>query len=71
VQSGARSVKRKKKLDPWEQLGALIRDYGEWCRSDEMKGGGDPEYMPVVEAELALARARLNAHINEMRRMQE
>ncbi len=67
-------MKRKKKeapVDPWNKLLVLIYEYGEACRADEMKGGGDPTYMEVVEAEFKLARARVEAHVTDMKRRVE
>lgn len=60
--------KKESKPDQWNALVGLIAQYGEMCRADEMKGGGDPADAQVIEAEFALAQARLNAHIDKLRR---
>ncbi len=52
----------------WNKLGKLINAYAEAYASDAMKGGGDPIDVPVIEAELVAANARVNAQIALIRR---
>lgn len=68
-------MKRKAKPAPvdeapalWDQLTTLIQEYADAQEVDSWKGGGDPDYVEVKEAMLVLARAKLNAHISELRR---
>lgn len=67
-----REIPRKPTVaSKWEQLIAAIAVYGDACRADEMKGGGDPESLPVIEAQLQLATARVNEIIAVLRREYE
>lgn len=50
----------------WSHLRALITRYGEACRADAMKGGGDPESIPEIEKELELAKFRVDNAINNL-----
>jgi len=52
-----------------DTLVKLIEAYAEVSRADEMKGGGDPDAIPVIAAELELARAKLNAQLEHLRRL--
>lgn len=42
----------------------LISEYGQACRADEMKGGGDPLFSHVTELECVLADERIAAQLN-------
>lgn len=64
----ARKKQTKREPDDWQKLVDLIADYGAACRADEMKGGGDPDAIPEIEAYLELARCRINTHLAHMRR---
>lgn len=64
----ATAKKKAKSPNKWEQLSTLIQEYADAQEADSWKGGGDPDAIPVVEAQLQLARARLNAHIWTMQR---
>lgn len=63
--------RKRKEPTKWDVLRQFIVDYAEWCRADEMKGGGDPLSIPEIEASLSLARAKLEAHIAKMIREEE
>lgn len=62
---------KKKEPTKWETLTHLIGEYVEWCRADEMKGGGDPTAISEIEAGLELARVKLMGHIQRMIREEE
>jgi hypothetical protein len=49
----------------------LIAAYTEASIQESWKGGGDPLDVPVLEAELALARLKLEAHIATREREDE
>jgi hypothetical protein len=53
--------------DQWLKLWRLILNYGNACRADEMKGGGDPLDIPIIEMELKLARDKLGLQYDRMR----
>jgi hypothetical protein len=55
------------KEDDWMRLVKLITDYAVAYADDNMKGGGDPDAIPIIEQELERSRMRLNYHINLMR----
>lgn len=57
-----------KPLDPWEGLIELIQAYGDACRADETKGGGDPADFDVIEKECELATLKVNSYIEKMKR---
>ena len=59
---------RRKKSDRWDILATLIVEYGDACRADEMKGAGAPEDADVIEAQLVLVRAKIDAHMAKMQR---
>lgn len=59
------------RADGFDELMELVKDYGECCRADEMKGGGDPYDVPLIEAQLELARIKLEVHVARMRRGRE
>lgn len=63
--------KRQPKPNKWEQLGTLIAEYAEAYVADSWKGGGDPESIPLIEAQLEVARLKLEEHIRVMRRDEE
>lgn len=63
-----KKTKETKESNAWDGLIALIEDYAEASRADEMKGGGDPSSFAEIAAFLELARAKLNGHIARMRR---
>lgn len=68
----AESSKHKKiDDDRWATLEELITAFADAQESDSWKGGGDPEYIPVIEAELELAKLKLRTHIDYMRRYYE
>jgi hypothetical protein len=52
----------------WRRLRALIELYKVAAIREAEKGGGDPEVVPVLEAELKLEKARLDYHIRDMER---
>ena len=60
--------KPKSKASAYDVLRRLIRMYGNACRMDEMKGGGDPADYDAIETEMKLARMRLESHITKMER---
>lgn len=60
--------KPKKPPNPWVTLVNLITEYGQALVNESWKGGGDPAHYEIVELELKLHRAKLNAHIQEMKR---
>lgn len=60
--------KAAKKVDPWIRLAQLITKYADAAIDDSWKGGGDPDSIPVIEAQLQLAAAELTAHIALMKR---
>lgn len=55
----------------WETLEELIQQLADAQEADSWKGGGDPEYIPVIEAELELAKLKLRTHIDHMRNYYE
>lgn len=57
--------------DQLDVLRQLIADYVECARADEIKGGGDPLAIPEIEAELNLARTKLEIHIAKLARDEE
>jgi hypothetical protein len=59
---------KRKDSDPWQILRTLIWEYGQASRADEMKGGGDPDQMDIIELECELAQRRLESHIRAMER---
>jgi len=63
-----KSLAQRRAETDWNALRALINEYVEAEVADSWKGGGDPADAPVVEANLALALAKLNAHIERMQR---
>ena len=66
-------MKKKKvrtpRKEPLAELADLIHIYTEASRADEMKGGGDPNNYEIIEAELELSRAKLNAQIQYIREL--
>ena len=52
----------------WKQLGVLINEYAEAYAADQMKGGGDPIDIPVIEAQLVLSNEKVNAQVQLLRR---
>lgn len=52
----------------WADLIELIRELIEVSRADEVKGGGDPASIPEIEAQLSEASAKLENHIEKMKR---
>lgn len=63
-------TKSKKQRDDWQILPDLIAAYAAAVVADSWKGGGDPADYPVIEAELELAKAKLETHIAKLRRQQ-
>ncbi len=57
-----------KSADPWQTLNELIAAYAQAGIDDSWKGEGDPADNDVIKAKLELALARLNSHIEKMRR---
>lgn len=64
----AREIRRS--ID-WDTLEELCQQLADAQEADSWKGGGDPEYIPVVEAELELAKLKLRTHIDTMRKRYE
>lgn len=68
----AKATRKSKKKAPtvsrYDVLRSLIYQYAEAHEADSWKGGGDPADVPVIEANLALAYARMNRHIEDMER---
>lgn len=62
---------KKAKLDPWKQLGRLIKRYVEAAIADSWKGGGDPEDYETLELRFRLAHVELVSHIEKMKREYE
>lgn len=65
-----------KRKDPgvehrWETLEELCQQLADAQEADSWKGGGDPDAIPVIEAELELAKLKLRTHIDSMRRYYE
>jgi cob(I)alamin adenosyltransferase len=56
------------KKDKWQVLVRLIQSYADAQQADSWKGGGDPSEVEVHEARLVLARAELNAWIEQTKR---
>lgn len=56
-----------KKPDKWKALYALIENYVEARVNDSWKGGTTPADVPVIMAELSLAKVKLERHIETMR----
>jgi len=54
--------------DNWGILVTLIQQYGDVCRAHEMRGGGDPLDIPLIEKECELAIEKVNNHINKLKR---
>ncbi len=52
----------------FQELTRLIADYAQASVDESWKGGGDPADVEIIELELELARAKLNAHLEKMRR---
>lgn len=59
---------KKVKSDPWVVLVNLIKKYAEAEVAYSWKGGGDPGSYATIDAQLALAKAKLTEHITVMRR---
>lgn len=71
-----KSVRTVHKRDPgvehrWETLEELCQQLADAQEADSWKGGGDPEAIPIIEAELELAKLKLRTHIDSMRRYYE
>ena len=64
-------AKRRIKLDRWSRLFELIEEYAQATAVDAFKGGGDPNSIPVIEAELTLARAKVDEQVAIIRREYE
>lgn len=62
-------TRNKRLKTDWEILRELICEYADACRADEMKGGGDPEAVPEIEACMNYCLARLDVHISRMERL--
>lgn len=60
-----------KRADDWATLEELCQQLADAQEADSWKGGGDPEAIPVIEAELELAKLKLRTHIDKMRRYYE
>lgn len=54
--------------NPWDVLLELIGDYRDAAIAESWKGGGDPEDIEVLELQLSLSTAKLNSHIEKMKR---
>lgn len=52
---------KRSKKSPVDNLWPFIEAYADARCADEMKGGGDPDSHPIIEAELELARLKLEA----------
>lgn len=63
-----RKYVKRQKPQHWTELMQLVREYAEAETADSWKGGGDPVDIPLIEAQLELARVRLEAHVTKMRR---
>jgi hypothetical protein len=50
------------------ELRYRINEYAEAMVAESWKGGGDPADIPVVEAQLELSKAKLDAHLERMER---
>lgn len=61
---------KTKTKSSWTVLATLIAEYGEACRDDEAKYGGDPLSIPEIEAQLTLARAKIEVHLAHMQQQE-
>jgi hypothetical protein len=64
-----RNAEIKNKNDTVSGLENCIADYASAMVADSWKGGGDPGDIPVIEAQLESARAMMNRHLLEVRRL--
>lgn len=64
-------TKEGKKDAQWNHLRVLIRNHAIAVRDDEMKGGGDPADVELIEARLKVAELELDGHIHKMYRHYE
>lgn len=55
----------------WDTLEELCQALADAQQADSWKGGGDPDAIPIIEAELELAKMKLRVHIDGMRRYYE
>jgi len=55
----------------WDTLEELCQRLADAQQEDSWKGGGDPDAIPIIEAELELAKLKLRTHIDKMRRYYE
>ncbi len=55
----------------WKELREAIYYYADCRVAESWKGGGDPASVPAIDAELALATAKLNEQIVVLRREYE
>ena len=67
---GKRREKRRKvkdvRLALKSDLHNLIHEYTDHAIAESWKGGGDPADIPVLEAQLELARTKLERHIDKV-----
>lgn len=50
----------------WTELRQLIASYAEAAIAESWKGGGDPEEIPILEMELAIAKQKIENHLKRM-----
>jgi hypothetical protein len=55
-------------IDQWAELMRRIEEYRDAAIAESWKGGGDPVDVPAIDAQLQLAEALLNSHIEKMKR---
>lgn len=58
----------RRKPDKWVSLMRFIQNYADAQEANSWKGGGDPADVPVIEAQLQLAKAQLEQFIEILRR---
>lgn len=58
-------VQKAKKVEllKWSKLEELIGKYADAVVADSWKGGGDPQDIPLVEAQLLVAKLELERYI--------
>jgi hypothetical protein len=68
---GEPPMKKSNISDAWNTLEELCQGLADAQEADSWKGGGDPDAIPIIEAELELAKLKLRTHIDKMRRYYE